>query len=424
MVNHVYVVDKNHSPCKWIIDTCATDHITLFLYLLQDIHLCQAFLQLPKRVTAEISHVGNMVINDTLSLTNVLCVPSFVYNLLSISKLLKDTSYEVSFLANKCYLQDSSKQRILELGNEELGLYRLTHTTTHSEKSGITQSVSSSGLIQNYSEKSVQDRFIAHVHTSDVWHARMGHIPAKVIESLPVECKKKALDVCDSCYFAKQSRLQFSPSKHQSSDLFDLVHADLWGPYRFKTNGGYSYFLTLVEDKSRTTWIYLLSDKSSIPHIIKDFISLVQNQFHITIKALRTDNGTEFVNSSLDSHLLSLGIIHQTSCVYTPQQNGLVERKYRHLLNCAWALRFHAGLPIIFWGDCLLAAAYLINRTPTPVLNYKSPYEVLFGTVPEYDNLRVLGCLCYATMVPQPSDKFAPRSIKGVFLGYPYAKNG
>lgn len=130
-------------------------------------------------------------------------------------------------------------------------------------------------------------------------------------------------------------------------------------------------FLTLVEDKSRTTWVFLLSDKSAVPMMLKEFVMFIQTQFHTTIKVIRTDNGTELCNKTVDSFLKGLGIIHQQSCVYTPQQNGLVERKHRNLLNCARALRFHASLPILFWGDCILTAAYLVNRTPTVVLQIR-----------------------------------------------------
>lgn len=116
--------------------------------------------------------------------------------------------------------------------------------------------------------------------------------------------------------------------------------------------------------------------------------------------------------------------MHETSCVHTPQQNGRVERKHRHILNVAWALRFKGNLPIEFWGECILAAGYLINLTPSAVLQNKSPFEILYGHAPGYKHLRLLGCLAYAHSLDRKGDKFATRRRRGVFLGYLYGKKG
>lgn len=265
---------------------------------------------------------------------------------------------------------------------------------------------------------------VAHVNNSNIRHARMGHASAKVLQMLPVQFTNKVLDICDSCFLGKQSRCSFPQKASQRTYLFDLVHTDLWGPYRFKTQDNCNMFLTLVEDKSRTTWVYLLSDKAAVLLLINQFVMLIRTLFHKTIKVLRTDNGTKFCNKGVNSFLQELGIVHQTSCAYFPQQNGLVERKHRHLLDCARLLRFHAALPIIFWGDYILTAAYLINRSPSLVLGGKSPFEMLFNAIPDYNSLRVFGSLCYASVLPKSWDKFDARAVKGVFLGYPYAKKG
>jgi len=113
-----------------------------------------------------------------------------------------------------------------------------------------------------------------------------------------------------------------------------------------------------------------------------------------------------------------------TSCVDTAQQNGRVERKHKHILNVARALRFQAHLPLEFWGECVLIAAYLINRTPRKILKGQTLYEVLFGVKPSYDNLKVLGSLCFAHLRSKPMDKFASWSRKWIFVGYLYGKKG
>lgn len=117
------------------------------------------------------------------------------------------------------------------------------------------------------------------------------------------------------------------------------------------------------------------------------------------------------------------GIIYQHSCVTTPQQNGVVERKHRHLLDVARALRFQADLPLSFGGECVLTATYLINKLPTPILKYKSPHQILLGSPPSYSSLRVFGCLYFAKNM-NIQHKFDKRSKPGIFVGYLFNEKG
>jgi len=149
---------------------------------------------------------------------------------------------------------------------------------------------------------------------------------------------------------------------------------------------------------------------------------MVERQFEKGVKIVRSDNGIEF--TCLKSYFLEHGIIFQTSCIGTPQQNGRVERKHQHILNAARALRFQSSLPICFWGECVLAARYLINRTPSVLLKGKTPYEILYGTPPAYGHIKVIGSLCYAHNQGKGGDKFASKSRKCIFVGYPHGKKG
>jgi hypothetical protein len=112
------------------------------------------------------------------------------------------------------------------------------------------------------------------------------------------------------------------------------------------------------------------------------------------------------------------GVIFQHSCVYTPQQNGVVECKHRHILQVARALKFQAQLPTQFWGECALTAVHIINRLPSSVLSFKTPFELLYSKPHSFSHIRVFGCLAYATNV-HPSHKFDFHSMPSIFIGYP-----
>jgi IS30 family transposase len=195
--------------------------------------------------------------------------------------------------------------------------------------------------------------------------------------------------------------------------IFDIIHCDIWGPIATKSIRGYSYFLTIVDDYSKFTWIVLMKLKSEARQKLIDFICMIETQHNSKVKIVRCDNGVEFTIPQLYS---SKGIIHKTTCVESPEQNGRVERKHQDILNVGIALLFQANLPKSFLSFVVQHATYLINRLPTNVLNNKSPYELMHNDIPSLEHLKVFSSLAYASTLQSHTTKLEPRSRKCIFL--------
>lgn len=387
------------STLYWIIDSGATDHISKFSPMYNTSNNHRDFVQLPDGGKAEIKSTGPIRLSSNLLLDGVLHVPNFQVNLLSVSQLTRNLRCNVIFYPDFCVVQDADTKKTIGLGKQFDGLYYLKS----SQNPHFSHSVNS---------------------TSSLWHQRLGHPSSAPLQELSKNTPEIFFDsqhVCDVCPLAKQTRLPFSRSFISSVEPFDLIHCDIWGPHRVDSHTGARYFLTIVDDFSRFTWIYLMKFKSETQPLLRNFFSWVKTQFNRDIKALRSDNGSEFI--SMLSFFNDHGTYFQHSCTNTPQQNGVVERKHRHLLNVGRALRFQANIPLTFWGESIQTACYLINRLPTPLLSRTTPYNLLHHKPPIYSHFRVFGCLCYATNLT-PIHKFDVRARRCIFIGYPLGQKG
>ena len=169
-------------------------------------------------------------------------------------------------------------------------------------------------------------------------------------------------------------------SRHDSrvSSPFYLVHSDIWGPINTPSLLGFRYFVIFVDDYSRVTYLYLMKKRSEMYSIFKSFYMEIKTQFNASLHIFRSDNAREYFHTSLSQFFDDRGIIHQSSCPYTPQQNGVAKRKMHHLLEVTRALKFHTRVPKSYWSDAILTACHLINRIPSTVLGGQIPYTVLF----------------------------------------------
>lgn len=201
----------------------------------------------------------------------------------------------------------------------------------------------------------------------ELWHKHMGHPPEKILKLIALVNSSHRLNkACEACHRAKHSRNPFTICENVSSRIFKIVHCDLWGLYNTPSSCGACYFLTIVDDYSRAVWVFLLINKAEVFKTFISFVAMIKRQFSQNIKIAHSDNGTKF--NCLEDYFSKNGILFQTSCIGTPQQNGRVERKHRHILNVARALRFQGNLPMVLWSECVVTVAHLINRTPSHIL--------------------------------------------------------
>ena len=209
---------------------------------------------------------------------------------------------------------------MIGLGKKQEGLYTLQCTSQVTLLASISKVLSM--LSSCFHGKSVNS---CNLDSCDsvcrLWHYRLGHSSSQRLTLLNnivfdiKSCKNTKPFDCHICPLAKQHRLPFTHSSSISLSCFDLVHADIWGPYSTRSMNGSKYFLTLVDDHNRCTWVYLLKHKSDASTLIPSFFHMILTQFNVPIKVFRSDNGPKF---ALSSFFASKGIIHQLSCVETP----------------------------------------------------------------------------------------------------------
>ncbi|KAJ9547206.1 hypothetical protein OSB04_019749 [Centaurea solstitialis] len=206
--------------------------------------------------------------------------------------------------------------------------------------------------------------------------------------------------------------------EHNTSKPLQLLHMDLCGPMRVQSINGRKYVLVIVDDFSRYTWVNFLRSKDGASDIIISFIRNVQVRLQLPVQVIRTDNGTEFKNRKLDSFLDSVGITHIFSTARTPQQNGVVERKNRTLVEAARTMLTFSKLPLHFWAEAVASACFTQNRSLITKRFMKTPYELVYNRPPSIKFFRVFGCECYVKNDKDNLDKFSPKGDEGVFIGY------
>ncbi|GJQ95446.1 putative ribonuclease H-like domain-containing protein [Tanacetum coccineum] len=257
-----------------------------------------------------------------------------------------------------------------------------------------------------------------------LWHCRLGHINKKRIEKLQHDGLLDSTDIesfekCVACMSGKMARKPYSHQVERAKDLLGLIHTDVCGPFKIMSRQGAYYFVTFTDDFSRYGYVYLLKHKHEVFETFKVFKKEVENQLGKTIKSLRSDRGGEYMSQEFLNHLKDHEIISHRTPPYTPQHNGVSERRNQTLLDMVRSMMSQTTLPKSFWDYALESAARILNMVPTKKVD-KTPYKVWHGQAPKLSYLKVWGCeaLVKRDTLTKP-DKLEPEALKCIFVGYP-----
>ncbi|GJV71417.1 retrovirus-related pol polyprotein from transposon TNT 1-94 [Tanacetum coccineum] len=283
--------------------------------------------------------------------TRVYFVEGLGHNLFSVRQFC-DSDLEVAFRRNTCFIRNLEGVDLLK-GNHTTNLYTINlHEMAHASLICLMARATST--------------------KSWLWHQRLSHLnfgtindlaKADLVTGLP-KFKYHKEHLCPSCEQGKSKRASHPPKPvPNSKQRLHLLHMDLCGPMRIASINGKRYVLVIVDDYSRYTWVHFLRSKDEAPEVIKTFLKRITVLLQSPVIIIRTDNGTEFKNQILKEYFDSVGISHQASSVRTPQQNGVVERRNRTLVEAARTMLIFSHAPLFLWAEAIATSCYTQNRS-------------------------------------------------------------
>lgn len=344
--------------------------------------------------------------NKVVLLERCLFVPEFTLNIVSLAQLdskgvyaqLKTGKIEL-LLGDKGPLTKALRKKslyCLDISVRNSGVNNTSKRGSEAEKAFIAQEI---------------------ITKSEIWHKRLGHIGPKVLETLGL----KGCQNCEVCLEANKTRKISHKATTKANAFLDKTSCDICGPIEPKTREGYYYFISFIDNWSRYIEAELITNKSSAYNAISSYKSRAENAFSNAqkrprMKVFKSDNAKELTSTKVKELFTKEGVLQETSTPYAPEQNGLIERPNRTLLNKVRAMLLEANLPKWLWGEALKTAVYLYNITPHSSLEYKSPYEYKYNKKPDYSIIRIFGSIAYYRHYKLK--KLDSRARKAILVGF------
>jgi len=204
----------------------------------------------------------------------------------------------------------------------------------------------------------------------------------------------------------------------RAKDVLHVVYSDVCGPFQMLLVGQNRYFISFIDEYSRMIWLYFIKAKSDVFSVFKRFKVFAEKQIGRRLKIFRTDGVGEYTSNEFETFFTESCIQHEVTAPYTPQHNGLAERRNRTILDMARSMLKEKRLPHEFWGEAVSTAVYVLNKCPTKKLGNRVPEEIWFDRKPAVNHLRVFGSVCYAHVPDAKRKKLEDKSKVMVLVGY------
>lgn len=258
-----------------------------------------------------------------------------------------------------------------------------------------------------------------------LWHKRYGHISYANLKKLIEHNMVNGIDMlnignvefCESCVNAKITRVPFK-TRTKSKSILEIIHSDVCGPIDPCSYDGGNYFATFIDDYSGFIYTYIIKRKSEVYNCFREYAKLVQTKFNKRIGNLRCDNGGEYRSGELIAYCRENGTFIDYTTPYTPQLNEKAERFNRSLVEKDRSMISDSRMPKKFWGEAILTATYILNRSPSASLDFITPAEIWFGKKASVENLRIFGTMAYAHVPEQFRSKFDDKCERCIMLGH------